>query len=126
MVPKDLRYTVTHEWVRQESGLIIICITAHAAEKLSEVIYVELPDPADDVLPDSPFGEIEMIDSTQDLHAPLEGRVVEANTALADAPQMLKKDPYGQAWMIKVRPDKEELFDQLLNAEEYQRLIENE
>lgn len=124
MVPENLKYASSHEWVREEGEeLIVIGITAHLADQLSEVIYVELPDPGDDVLPDTPFGEIELEDKEYPLYAPLEGRVVETNTGLAEQPEMLQNDPYGGAWMIKVRPDGKTFFDQLLSPPEYQALI---
>lgn len=124
-IPADLLYTDEHEWVRLEGDIAVVGITDYAQHELGDVVYVELPEVGTTVEQGKPFGVVESVKAASDLYAPVSGEVVEINTALEDAPELVNNDPYGEGWMIKVRPtDWEGEKANLLDAEAYRRLIE--
>lgn len=124
-VPADLLYTDEHEWVRLEGDVAVVGITDYAQHELGDVVYVELPEVGSTVEQGKPFGVVESVKAASDLYAPVSGEVVEVNTALEDAPELVNNDPYGEGWMIKVRPSNWEAEKaNLLDAEAYRRLIE--
>ncbi len=124
-VPADLLYTDEHEWVRLEGDVAVVGITDYAQHELGDVVYVELPEVGSTVEQGKPFGVVESVKAASDLYAPVSGEVVEVNTALEDAPELVNDDPYGEGWMIKVRPSNWEAEKaNLLDAEAYRRLIE--
>ncbi len=126
-VPADLFYTEEHEWVRLEGEVAVVGITDYAQHELGDVVYVELPQVGDHVTQSEPFGVVESVKAASDLFAPVSGEVIEINAALEDAPELVNNDPYGQGWMIKVRPSNWEAERaNLLDAEAYRRLIEQE
>src|SRR5687767_10719303 len=99
-VPADLKYTVEHEWVRQDGDLYTIGITHYAQDTLGDVVYVELKDVGDTIQAGRPFGVVESVKAASDLYAPLTGEVVEVNSVLFDTPETVNTDPYGEAWMV--------------------------
>lgn len=101
--PTDLQYTESHEWVRVEGDVATVGITAHAAESLSDLVFLDLPEKGDDVSTGEGFGEIESVKAVSDLKSPVSGEVVEVNADLADDLPTINKDPYGKGWMIKVK-----------------------
>lgn len=101
--PSDLKYTDSHEWVRIEGDTATIGITAHAAESLSDLVFLDLPEAGDDVTAGEGFGEIESVKAVSDLKSPVGGEVTEANTDLPDNLGDINSDPYGKGWMIKVK-----------------------
>ena len=101
--PSDLKYTASHEWVRIDGDSATVGITAHAAESLSDLVFLELPEAGDDVTADEGFGEIESVKAVSDLKSPVSGEVTEANTDLPDNLGDINSDPYGKGWMIKVK-----------------------
>lgn len=123
MYPDDRRYTQEHEWAKQESGRVRVGITAFAAERLSDVVFIELPQVGAEVAAMQPFGVIESVKAASDLFAPLSGRVVEVNRALIEAPELINQDPHGAAWMIVVEPSDPSGWDRLLSAEAYAKLV---
>ncbi|MDQ7029043.1 MAG: glycine cleavage system protein GcvH [Ardenticatenia bacterium] len=126
-VPADLLYTDEHEWVRLEGDVTVVGITDYAQHELGDVVYVELPEVGERITQHAPFGVVESVKAASDLFAPISGEVIEINTRLADAPELVNTDPYGEGWMIKVRPDNWETeHANLLNADAYRRLIEQE
>jgi glycine cleavage system H protein len=123
-VPEDLRYTSDHEWVRQEDGgRVRIGITDYAQDALGDVVFVQLPEPGAKVEAGGSFSEVESTKSVSDIYAPIAGTVVEVNSELADAPQRLNEDPYGEGWICTIEPADAGAFDGLLDAAAYQALI---
>ena len=122
-VPDELRYTSDHEWARLDDGRVRIGITDYAQDSLGDVVFVQLPEPGATVEAGGTFGEVESTKSVSDLYAPVAGTVVEVNTELADAPQRLNEDPYGEGWICVVEPSDAAAFEGLLDAEAYRALI---
>ncbi len=122
----ELKYTKEHEWAKLEDDLVVIGITDYAQDALGEIVYIELPSEGDEVIKGNPFGAVESTKSVSDLYAPVNGEVVEVNEALLDSPEAINEDPYGDGWMIKVKPyDVGELQD-LMDNDEYTEFIEKE
>lgn len=125
-VPDDLRYTADHEWVRREDGgRVRVGITDYAQDALGDVVFVQLPEPGGQVEAGASFSEVESTKSVSDVYAPLAGVVVEVNAELADAPQRLNEDPYGEGWICVLEPADPAAFDTLLDADAYRKLIES-
>jgi glycine cleavage system H protein len=117
---RDLKYTPEHEWLLVEGDVATVGITAYAAEKLGDVVFVELPEPGSDVTAGRVVGEIESTKSVGELFAPVDGTVAEANSAVVDAPELVNSDPFGDGWLVKVRFT--QLPDTLLSYDEYAAL----
>ena len=122
-VPGELRYTSDHEWARLEDGRVRIGITDYAQDALGDVVFVQLPEPGSKVEANSTFSEVESTKSVSDIYAPVAGTVVEVNTELADSPQRLNEDPYGEGWICVIEPSEAGAYEQLLDATAYQSLI---
>ena len=122
-VPEDLRYSSDHEWARAEDGKVRIGITDYAQDALGDVVFVELPAPGTQVDAGGSFSEVESTKSVSDIYAPVAGVVVEVNTELADAPQKLNEDPYGEGWICVIEPTDAGAYDGLLDAAAYRKLI---
>jgi glycine cleavage system H protein len=123
MYPKDLRYSSEHEWARLEGGRVRVGITKFAADRLTDVVFVELPAAGTKVKYMQPFGVVESVKAVSDLYSPVAGTVVEVNTALKETPEVVNTDPYGKGWMILVQPDNPKEMDQLMPADKYLALI---
>jgi glycine cleavage system H protein len=119
-LPEGLAYTAEHEWVAVDGDIARIGITAYAAEKLGDVVFVELPAVGSTVASGRVVGEIESTKSVGELYAPLDGEVVEANEAVVDDPSLVNSDPFGAGWMIAVRFTE---LPALLTADAYAALI---
>jgi glycine cleavage system H protein len=117
--PQDLRYSSEHEWARVEDGRIRVGITKFAADRLSDVVFIELPAPGASVTSMQPFGVVESVKAVSDLYAPVSGTVVEVNTSLTETPEVVNTDPYGSGWMIVVDPKDLREFEQLMSREQY-------
>jgi len=122
-VPDGLRYTADHEWARVEDGTVRIGITDYAQDALGDVVFVQLPEPGATVEAGASIGEVESTKSVSDVYAPIAGTVLGVNGELADAPQRLNEDPYGEGWICLLEPADRAAFDKLLDAEAYRRLI---
>ena len=122
-IPDELSYTKDHEWVRREGDLAVIGITYHAQDQLGDVVFVELPSVGDTVEAGATFGTVESVKAVSDLFAPISGEVTEVNEDLNDAPESVNSDPYGNAWLIKVKPSSEDEFSKLLSAGDYAALV---
>jgi glycine cleavage system H protein len=122
-VPAELRYTEEHEWAKREGDLVRIGITAFAQEQLGDVVFVELPKAKAKVSRRQSFGVVESVKAVSDLFAPVSGEVVEVNAALPTTPEVVNRDPYGEGWMIVVKPSSASEWDQLLTAAQYEALI---
>ena len=119
-VPNDLQYTAEHEWVRLDGDVATVGITQYAADALGDVVYVDLPKTGAAMTAGSIVGEVESTKSVGELYAPLNGEVIEANDAVASAPETINADPYGAGWLVKVRVSG---TPTLLSADEYRALI---
>jgi glycine cleavage system H protein len=126
MYPEHLRYTKEHEWVLIEGDVGTIGITFHAQKELGDVVYVDLPKPGTMVEQGKTIGSVESVKAVSDLYSPVSGEVTEANALLATAPEKLNEDPYGSAWLIKVRLRAPAEMSELLSAEDYRKLVEPE
>lgn len=123
MYPRELRYSSEHEWARLEGGRVRVGITKFAADRLTDVVFVELPAAGTKVRYMQPFGVVESVKAVSDLYAPVTGTVVEVNTALKETPEVVNADPYGKGWMILVQPDNPKEMDQLMPVDKYLPLI---
>ena len=123
MVPKDLRYTKDHEWVRVDGDEATVGITDYAAGQLGDIVFVELPDVGRSLAQFATFGVVESVKAVSDLFAPLSGEVVASNAALAGAPELVNTDPHGDRWMIRLRLSAPGEVDELLDATAYDALI---
>ena len=123
-VPDDLRYSKDHEWSRLEDGRVRIGITDYAQDALGDVVFVQIPDVGTRVAQGDSFSEVESTKSVSDIYAPISGAIIEVNMELADAPQRVNEDPYGEGWLVVIEPDDASQLDQLLDADAYRALIE--
>ena len=123
-VPDDLRYTSDHEWARLEDGLVRIGITDYAQDALGDVVFVQVPDVNTEVKAGERFSEVESTKSVSDIYAPITGTITEVNTDLADAPQRINEDPYGEGWLCVIRPADDAELDSLLDAAAYEALLD--
>ena len=123
MIPADLRYTKEHEWVRVEGDVATVGITDHAADQLGDIVFVELPAVGRTVEQFAAFGVVESVKAVSDLFAPLGGEVLEANEALAGAPESVNSDPYGAGWMIRIRLADPAQLVSLLDPAAYEALV---
>jgi glycine cleavage system H protein len=123
-VPDDLRYTADHEWVRREGTQLRVGITDYAQDALGDVVFVQVPDMGAEVVVGATVTEVESTKSVSDIYAPVSGTVVAVNDALADAPQRLNEDPYGDGWIFVLEPGDGSSFDDLLDASAYRTLVE--
>ena len=123
-VPDDLRYSKDHEWARLDNGRVRIGITDYAQDALGDVVFVQIPDVGTRVSQGESFSEVESTKSVSDIYAPLSGTIVEVNQELADLPQRVNEDPYGEGWLVVIEPDDASKFEQLLDAGAYRALIE--
>ncbi|MBF0128117.1 MAG: glycine cleavage system protein GcvH [Magnetococcales bacterium] len=123
-IPLDLRYSKEHEWARTIGEEVEVGITAFAANALGDVVFVELPKVGATLLAGNPFGVVESVKSVSDLFAPVTGRVTAINGALEGSPELVNAAPYGEGWMIRVKPNNSDATGMLLTAEEYRSLLE--
>lgn len=123
MDPENLKYSPTHEWYAIEGDIITIGVTRQALKSLGSLIAIELPEVGDDVLNDVPFGEIEGLRESVDLHSPADGAAVEVNHQAASDPDILEKDPYGEGWLIRIKQEAGSLRQDLLSEAEYKALM---
>ena len=124
-VPDDLRYTPDHEWVRLEDGRVRVGITDYAQDALGDIVFVQLPAPGLAAEANGALCELESTKSVSDVYAPVDGTVVEVNSELADAPQHVNEDPYGEGWICVIDPASPGAVDNLLSADAYRKLLED-
>jgi glycine cleavage system H protein len=123
-VPEDLRYTADHEWVKLEGGRARIGITDHAQDALGDVVFVQLPEVGARVEVGASVSEVESTKSVSDVYNPLAGTVAEVNDELADAPQRLNEDPYGEGWIYVLDLEDVAAYEGLMDAAAYRSLTE--
>ncbi|MFX1562214.1 MAG: glycine cleavage system protein GcvH [Promethearchaeota archaeon] len=123
-IPPKLRYTKEHEWTLLEDGKIRVGITDYAQEKLHEIVMVELPSVGTKVKAGDVFGTVDSVKATSDLFAPISGEVIEVNSGLDEAPEKVNNDPYGEGWMIILKPEDNKEIEGLMTAADYEKFIE--
>lgn len=121
--PKDLKYSKTHEWIKEENGVFVIGISDFAQHALGDLVFINLPAEGDEVVAGEAFGDVESVKAVSDVISPVSGTICEVNEGLADAPELLNSDPYG-AWIIKVKDVGEK--EELLNAADYEAFCKEE
>ena len=120
----DLKFAKSHEWLRPEAGgLVTVGISSYAVEALTDLVFMQLPAVGKKVKAGESIGEIESVKAVSDIYAPVSGEVVEVNTALPSHLETLGKDPYGNGWIVRIRPDNPQEADQLLNQAAYDALV---
>ena len=121
--PNDVKYTKEHEWIRLEGDVAYVGITDYAQEQLGDIVFVDIQTLGETLAADEVFGTIEVVKTISDLFLPVAGEVLEQNETLEEQPELVNKDPYGEGWLIKVKPAADADFDSLLDAEAYKALI---
>jgi glycine cleavage system H protein len=119
-VPNDRKYLKTHEWHKVEGNLVVIGITDHAAEELTDITFVKLPEIGMKVKAGGSFGEAESVKATSELYCGVDGEVAAVNETLVNDPGLVNRDPFGAGWMVKVKADSISQVDRLLSAQEYE------
>jgi glycine cleavage system H protein len=122
-VRQDCRYTQTHEWFHVDGDTVTIGITQFAADELTDITYVELPEVGSRIKAGSSFGEIESVKATSELYSAVGGTVKEVNARLADEPELVNNDPQGDGWMVKVQTDDLGPLEKLMTAAAYEKMI---
>jgi len=125
MIPEDLKYTKSHEWVKIEGNKAKIGITYHAQEQLHDIVYVELPNVGDEISKEEPMGVVESVKAASDIYAPLSGKIVAVNDEVVDRPELLNEDPY-KYWLVEIEIANPEEVNELLSPEEYKKIVEEE
>ncbi|MFA5539261.1 MAG: glycine cleavage system protein GcvH [Gemmobacter sp.] len=118
-----MKYTEEHEWLRVEGDLVVVGITAHAAEQLGDVVFVELPEPGTQVARGDEAVVIESVKAASDILAPLDGEIVAVNDAVPDTPGMVNEDPTGAAWFFKMKVDDLSVLDGFMTEDQYNDMI---
>jgi len=118
--PSELKYASTHEWARlEEDGTVTVGITDHAQDALGDVVFVELPEVGATLEAAQEAGVVESVKAASDIYAPVAGEIVSVNESLADAPDAVNNDAYGEGWLFTIRPSNEGDFDGLMSADDY-------
>jgi glycine cleavage system H protein len=126
-VPEDLKYTRNHEWVRiEDENHVTVGITDHAQESLGDIVFAEPPEEGSSISAEEGCAVIESVKAASDLYAPISGEVVKANEDLADSPELINNDPYGDGWVMRVKLSDPSELDNLLDNQAYQDLVADE
>ena len=125
--PTELKYANSHEWARLESdGIVVVGITDHAQDALGDIVFIELPESGAEVDAGAEIAVVESVKAASDIYSPISGEVVEVNSALEDEPELVNSSPYEDGWLFSVRVNPSDDFSNLLDAEGYQALVEDE
>ncbi|MFO7660139.1 MAG: glycine cleavage system protein GcvH [Candidatus Cloacimonadaceae bacterium] len=124
LIPDELYYTESHEWLRVEGEDAYMGITDFAQHELGDIVYVELPDAGKKVAAGEPCGSIEAVKAVEDIICPVSGKVENKNSDLEDTPDLINKSPYEDGWLIKIKLGNKEELENLLSAAEYKKLVE--
>jgi len=125
MIPKELRYIKTHEWadLKKDSDIITVGLSDYAVEQLGDIVFLELRAVGDKVTKESEFCTIESVKAASDLYAPVSGEIAEVNENLTENLELFKAEPYGQAWIVKIKVRDTDEFESLMNAEDYEKQL---
>jgi glycine cleavage system H protein len=118
-----MKFTEEHEWLREEDDVIVVGITAHAANELGDIVFIELPDVGGEVTKDDEIVVIESVKAASDILAPIDGEIVEVNEAIVDEPSKVNDDPMGEAWFFKIKPADPSQMDDMMDEAAYQAFI---
>ena len=121
--PQNLKYTSEHEWIRVEGDMAYVGITDYAQEQLGDIVFVDIPTVGETLEANEVFGTIEVVKTISDIFLPVAGEVLEQNEALEENPELVNKDPYGEGWLIKIKPTNLADIDDLLDAAGYKAVI---
>ena len=123
-LPENLKYTKEHEWIRVEGDVAVAGITDFAQGELGDVVFVEVEKVGEKLSMGETFGTVEAVKTVSDLFMPVDGEIIEFNTALEDTPELVNKDAYGEGWMIKVKMTDPSQLDELMDAKAYKAMLE--
>ncbi len=126
LIPEGLKYTKEHEWIQVDGGVGIVGITDYAQNELSDIVFVELPEVGQKVAKGERVATLEAVKTVADVYSPVTGEVIEVNERLADEPDLINRDPYGDGWIVKIKIENPDELNDLLSAEEYEKLVEEE
>ena len=121
--PQNLKYTNEHEWIRVDGDIAYVGITDYAQVQLGDIVFVDIPTVGETLEAGETFGTIEVVKTISDLFLPIAGEVLEQNEALEENPELVNKDPYGEGWLIKVKPADLKAVEDLLDAEAYKAVV---
>lgn len=121
--PEELKYSSDHEWIRKDGEFAYIGITDYAQDQLGDIVYVDIPTEGETLDANEIFGTIEVVKTVSDLFLPVSCEIIEQNEAIEDDPELVNSDPYGEGWLIKVRPTNDAEFANLLDAKAYKEII---
>ncbi len=125
-IPAELRYAASHEWAKNDDGVVTVGITEHAQDAMGDLVYVELPEVGQVVAAGDEAGVVESVKAASDIYAPVAGEVIEINEALEDEPELVNNAPYEGGWLFKIQMSEDTDLDNLLTADQYQAQIESE
>ena len=125
-LPKELKYSREHEWVRVEGDTAWIGVTDHAQAQLGEIVYLELPAKGEKLSKEEAFGVVESTKAVSDIYAPISGEVIEVNSDLVNEPGRINRDPYDDGWLVKVKVEDKKELDELFTAKDYSEFLEEE
>jgi glycine cleavage system H protein len=124
--PEELRYHPEHDWARVDGEEATFGVTWYAQDALGEVVFYEPPEVGADVTKDSSYAEVESVKAVSDVYAPLSGEITAVNDAIADKPELINEDPYGDGWLVRVKLSNASEVDELMDAAGYRKLLEDE
>ena len=126
-IPSDLRYAPSHEWCRlEDDGSVTVGISDHAQEQLGDLVFVEVPEVGAHLDAGDAFAVVESVKAASDVYTPIAGEVVAVNQTLTDAPESVNSDPYGEGWLMRLRPDDSTRIEELLDADAYDAVVQGE
>lgn len=125
-IPKELRYSEDHEWIKTEGNKVTVGITDFAQHELGDIVFVELPDAGAEVTAGEPFGSVESVKTVSELYAPVSGKVIEVNEDLNDSPEYVNESPYEKAWMIVIESSDISEADKLMTPEQYENMTKED
>ena len=126
-IPGDLKFLKSHEWARiEDNGQVTVGISDHAQSLLGDLVYVELPAVGDTVTLGGAVAVVESVKAASDVYSPISGKVIAVNSALADKPETINEDAYGEGWIVVVAPDDMDQFNDLLSPDDYTELLDSE
>ncbi|MBP6065636.1 glycine cleavage system protein GcvH [Bacteroides sp.] len=121
--PQNVKYTKEHEWVRLDGDVAYVGITDYAQQQLGDIVFVDIPTVGEELEADEVFGTIEVVKTISDLFLPIAGEILDQNEALEENPELVNQDPYGEGWLIKMKPANVADIDNLLDADGYKAVI---